>query len=159
MNLFRPKVSKAPQSLSNLALILLLAKHALSEDVCATWSCFMSKHEESFKPVEEKDEGEKEKGHEEYCLEWTTIHRAFEEMVELSVAEFLESCGKTMEIFSDYLNEERDGNGGEEERQAEAFAELVVGIVDFRAFVDIMKDRAKREYYYSILAMWRKSLK
>jgi hypothetical protein len=96
----------------------------------------------------------------EYDLRWSSCHAEFEQLVESQIGEYLADRGSDMRAFSDFVAEmDPDSLPEEEGRQASAFAELLVGMVEFRAFCDIMKDSVKRDYYFQILSMYRKSLK
>ena len=107
----------------------------------------------------------------EYSLDFTKVHEEFEEIVQSQIGAFLEVEGVSMAEFgemvrrlarlsllsfffsssyhphsgSPQLVNARNIPAGdsEESSQAAAFVELLVGLVEFRAFVDIMRSRDK----------------
>ncbi|GMI47059.1 hypothetical protein TrCOL_g175 [Triparma columacea] len=136
------------------SLLLSLAKHSLSVDLLSSWEAFMASNERVFlsSPPEEDSE---------YSLAFTKVHEEFEELVQSQIGAFLEAEGVSMSDFSEMLVDARNASeeDSEEASQAGAFVELLVGLVEFRAFVDIMRSQEKRNYYFQILKMWRSSLK
>jgi hypothetical protein len=154
MNYLFPK--RAPPSPTDI--IIECAKFALGEDVISTWRAFMSDHAHHFlSPATDAADGADAN---EYKLEWSDVHRQYEELVESQIGEFLAERGSNMAVFSEYLaSVDDDKEVDERAAQVNAFAELLVGTVDFRAFCDILKDEKKRDYYFQILGMWRRSLK
>ena len=163
-------------------MITDVAKYALQEGVLKEWETFMIRHQTSFQPLQQTGEEEERKLSEgEYSLEYSIIHKEFEDMVERQIGEYLVGLGESMDSFIEIMKlsvEKKEESGetcnyegkeNEEDEETEediqlktqsnVFVELLLGCIDFLCFVDIMKDDKKREYYFSILRMWSKSLK
>ncbi|GMH53284.1 hypothetical protein TrRE_jg4848 [Triparma retinervis] len=136
------------------ALLLSVARHCLSVDLLSSWETFMAEKEPVFLSLPPEEDSE-------YSLDFTKVHEEFEEIVQSQIGAFLEVEGVSMAEFGEMLVNARNIPAGdsEESSQAAAFVELLVGLVEFRAFVDIMRSRDKRNYYFQILKMWRSSLK
>ena len=49
-------------------------------------------------------------------------------------------------------------SGIEDDQALQAFLQLVLGATDFLVFSDVMRDTAKRQYYFQIMAMWHTSM-
>mmetsp|Transcript_5393 Transcript_5393/g.10770 ORF Transcript_5393/g.10770 Transcript_5393/m.10770 type:complete len:146 (+) Transcript_5393:142-579(+) len=137
-------------------LLLSLARYSLSLDHMNSWESFMLSNEDVFtsSPLPNKESSE-------YSLEFTEVHKEFEDLVQKQIGTFLEMEGVTMEEFGEMLvsASATPPTSSDSSSQASAFVQLLLGMVDFRAFVDIMRSRDKRKYYFQILNMWRSSLK
>ena len=86
-----------------------------------------------------------------YPLEWTSIHVSYIELVESLILGHLQGMGHDLETFWDLV----EGLEGDE---GKAMGAIVGGMVEFRAFIDVMKDGRKRDYYFNMLEMWAKTL-
>ncbi|GMH92992.1 hypothetical protein TrVE_jg7760 [Triparma verrucosa] len=159
----------APTVEGGADLVLAVAKTCLLESHLQTWSEFMASKESLFRKeaLGEGEGGEGEGGESsEYVLGWSQVHEEFEELVQRGIGERLIELGSSMEEFGATIASlagaptlTLDASMSEEASQAQAFVEILVGMMEFRAFVDIMKNKAKRDYYFDILGMWRRQLK
>ncbi|GMI12555.1 hypothetical protein TrLO_g12988 [Triparma laevis f. longispina] len=142
---------------NSIDLVLAVAKTCLLESHLQTWSEFMTSKESLFR----KEGGGGESS--EFVLGWSEVHEEFEALVERGIGERLLELGSSMDDFGSTIASlagasTPDSSMSEEASQAQAFVEILVGMIEFRAFVDIMKDKAKRDYYFNILGMWRRQL-
>ncbi len=150
--------------------VYLVANYCLNEECLGAWKQFMDSNEEHFRrlPVslDDVEEGKMPQDADEYTLQQSEVHAAFEDLVQRQIGEYLSTLGESMVSFFDLLKAGHDAEGGKEDdaspevrAQCDVFAQLLLGCVEFRAFSDIMRDKNKRTYYFQILGMWRKTLK
>jgi len=131
------------------AVLSRVSQHVLRDRSLERWQRFMTDNESAF------GVGSQAK-YDEYSLDATDVHHQYQALVEQSLKEALADVGLSSSAFSQLcseldLTESRSGN-------VQAFLELVLGATNFATFGDIMRDKAKRSYYFQIMSMWRQSI-
>jgi|MDSY01.2.fsa_nt_gb hypothetical protein len=136
------------------------------------WQDFMREHEEAFGaaagagaggPAAEAKHGGSSGGggDTEHRLEAHDVYRQFTAMVERQLEEALAgkgvAVGDFMRLSAD-LADDGGSSGIEDDQALQAFLQLVLGATDFLVFSDVMRDTAKRQYYFQIMAMWHTSM-
>ena len=152
---------------SRWRVVFLVASRCLSDDILSSWKHFMDVNECHFlRPPassgQPRDDGDDDP--DSYTLQQSSAHASFEDLVQSQIGDHLLSLGETMSSFFELLrtgHDDGDENAPtpEVKAQCDVFAQLLLGCVEFRAFCDIMRDKNKRDYYFQILGMWRKTLK
>ena len=121
----------------------------LREKSLEQWQRFMTDNESAF-DVDSQAKSE------EYSLDATDVHQRYQVLVEQSLTEALEDVGLSSSAFAQLCSELDHSESRQGDVQA--FLELVLGATNFVTFGDIMRDRAKRSYYFQIMGMWRQSI-
>lgn len=140
---------------SGLPVVALVAIDCLQEPMLREWETYMEQMEDAFCAGDAEIPGDTQGT--QFNLAQTEVHRGFEQRVEegldgilsrhgLGLEGFLKLCGQT-----DSADPRLEG-----ERQAFAvFAQVVLSATDFHVFADIMRDREKRRYLFSIMRRYR----
>lgn len=109
----------------------------------------MEQNNESFVSHAENKAGE-------FSLEAKRIHEQFIELVELHLENSLEGIGLNVNEFMNLCSHYSSNHSRNEGVQA--FLELILGCTDFMVFGDIISDVNKRQYYFQMINMWRRTL-
>ncbi|KAJ1455157.1 hypothetical protein M885DRAFT_565386 [Pelagophyceae sp. CCMP2097] len=141
----------------DFALVAAAAEFCLAEGMLADWARFMDEHDATFRSEEAKQCSE-------HALEHTAVHRAFLDTVEAQLSDWLATRGSSVDAFQRTCaalaqDAGDDGDGDSERVFVQTFLQLMTMALDYEPFADIMRSRARRQYFFGILGNWRTALR